>query len=87
MKKFKIECNWTEYHSGELTVEANDPKEAIELLKTEQNRLLEILIDKYANETFSCLSDIYVVNKGEQSTKESDVVIKDGKIVVDDKII
>jgi hypothetical protein len=83
MKKFKIECSWTEYHSGELIVEAEEPKEAIELLKMEQNRLLEILIDKYANETFSCLSDISVVNRGRIGVEESDVLIKESKILVE----
>lgn len=87
MKKIKIECNWTEYHSGELTVEAADPKNAIELLKMEQNRLLEILVDKYANETFDCLSDISVANKGKLTTQDSDVLIEDSKIIVDDKTI
>lgn len=40
MKKFKLECSWTEYHSGELIVEADNKNEAVELLKMEQNRLL-----------------------------------------------
>lgn len=87
MKKFKIECNWIEYHSGELTVEADDSKNAIELLKMEQNRLLEILVDKYANETFNCLSDISVVNKGELTIQDSDVLIENSKIIVEDKTI
>lgn len=87
MKKFKLECSWTEYHSGELIVEADNKNEAIELLKMEQNRLLEILIDEYANETFSSLSDISVVEKSYKSEEEVDVVIKGTNIIYDEKLL
>ena len=87
MKKIKLECRWTEYHSGELIVEADNKNEAIELLKMEQNRLLEILIDMYANETFSCLSDISVVEKRDKTEEEVDVVIKGTNIIYDEKLL
>lgn len=87
MEKFKINYNWIEYHSGELIVEAVDSKEAIELLKMEQNRLLEILIYLYASDTFNCLSDISVVQQEEKSTEESDVVIIDSEIIFNNKKI
>lgn len=81
MKKFKVECSWTEYHSRELIVEADNKNEAIELLKLDQNRLLEFLIDKYANETFSYLSDISVVEKRDKMEENVDFVIKDTNII------
>ena len=87
MEKFKLECSWTEYHSGKLIVEADNKNEAIELLKMEQNRLLEILIDKYANETFSCLSDISVIEKRNKTKEGVDVVIKDNNIIYDEKLL
>lgn len=87
MKKFKLECSWTEYHTGELVLEAENLNDALELLRMEQNRLLEILIEKYANETFSSLSDIFVLNREEESTAKKDVMVKDSEIIFDGKSI
>jgi len=46
MKKYKLDVNWVERHGGNLIIEAENEKEAVELLKADQNRLLEIMIDK-----------------------------------------
>lgn len=81
MPKFKVNCSWREFHSGELIVEAAD-KEAVELLQRDQNRLLELLIDKYANETFESLSDIEVVPGAVYTDSELDLVIDAGEIEV-----
>ena len=75
MSKFKLRCNWREYHSGELIVEAQDKEKAVELLQSDQNRLLELLIDKYANETFNSLSDIDVIPDSGNADQELDLVI------------
>jgi len=40
MSKFTVDVNWIERHGGNLIIEAENEKEAIELLKTDQNRLL-----------------------------------------------
>jgi len=82
MSKFKVNCSWREFHSGELIVEAADKEEAVELLQTDQNRLLELLIDKYANETFESLSDIEVVPGAVDTDSELDLVIDAGEIEV-----
>jgi len=79
MPKFKVSCSWREYHGGELIVEAADKEEAVELLQTDQNRLLEVLIDKYANETFESLSDIDLIPAASEA-EELDLVIDDGEI-------
>jgi hypothetical protein len=82
MSKFKVNCSWREFHSGELIVEAADKEEAVELLQTDQNRLLELLIDKYANETFESLSDIEVVPGAVDTDRKLDLVIDAGEIEV-----
>jgi hypothetical protein len=82
MSKFKVNCSWREFHSGELIVEAADKEEAVELLQTDQNRLLEVLIDKYANETFESLSDIEVVPGAVDTDSELDLFIDAGEIKV-----
>jgi len=81
MSKFKLRCIWREYHSGELIVEAQD-KEAVELLQVDQNKLLELLIDKYANETFESLSDIDVIPEEADTDSKLDLVIDDGELKV-----
>jgi len=82
MPKFKVNCNWREFHSGELIVEAQDKEKAVELLKSNQNRLLELLIDKYANETFESLSDINVIPLAGDVQEELDFIIIGGEIEV-----
>lgn len=77
--KFKVNCSWREFHSGELIVEAQNEDKALELLKTDQNRLLEVLIDKYANETFESLSNIEVIPAAGEA-EELDLVIDAGEI-------
>ena len=82
MPKLKVKCSWREYHSGELIVEAQDKEKAVELLKSDQNRLLELLIDKYANETFESLSDIEVVPEEVDTDRVLDLIIDDGELKV-----
>jgi hypothetical protein len=73
--KFKVICSWREFHSDELIVEAQDKEKAVELLKSDQNRLLELLIDKYANETLESLSDINVIPVAGDVQEELDFII------------
>jgi hypothetical protein len=80
MDKFKLKCSWTENHSGEIIVEADNREEAIELLDMEQNRLLELLIEKYANETFQSLSKIVITEKEVEADSLIDVKIEDYEI-------
>jgi hypothetical protein len=80
MDKFKLKCSWTEKHSGEIIVEADNRKEAVELLDMEQYRLLEALIDKYANETFQSLSKIVITEKEVETDSLIDVKIEDYEI-------
>lgn len=75
LKKFKLKCSWREYHSGELIVEAGEKQEAVQSLKADQNRLLELLIDKYANDTFESLSDIDLIAEKCKDDEELDLVI------------
>jgi hypothetical protein len=82
MSKFRVNCSWREYHSGELIVEAADKEEAVELLQRDQNRLLELLIDKYANETFESLSDIELIPGAVNTDSELDLVIDAGEIKI-----
>jgi hypothetical protein len=82
MPKFKVNCSWREFHSGELIVEAQDKEKAVELLKSDQNRLLEVLINKYANETFESLSDIDVIPGSGDVQEELDFIINAGEIGV-----
>lgn len=81
MSKIKLECSWTEYHSGELIIEADNKIEAIELLKMRNNRLLEILIDKYSYDTFVSLSDIAIEEKEVGDIEKTDVSIKDDDMI------
>lgn len=82
MSKFKVNCSWREFHSGELIVEAADEEEAVELLQVDQNRLLELLIDKYANETFESLSDIELIPGDADTDRDLDLIIDAGEIEV-----
>jgi len=82
MPKFKVNCSWREFHSGELIVEAADEDEALELLQADQNRLLELLIDKYANETFESLSDIELIPGDADTDRDLDLIIDAGEIEV-----
>lgn len=82
MPKFKVSCSWREFHSGELIVEAADEEEALELLQADQNRLLELLIDKYANETFESLSDIELIPGDADTDRDLDLIIDAGEIEV-----
>jgi hypothetical protein len=82
MPKFKVNCSWREYHSGELIVEAADKEEALELLRADQNRLLELLIDKYVNETFESLSDIEMIPGAVNTDSKLDLVIDAGEIKI-----
>jgi hypothetical protein len=82
MPKFKVSCSWREFHSGELIVEAQDKEKAVELLKSDQNRLLEVLINKHANETFESLSDIDVIPGSGDVQEELDFIINAGEIGV-----
>lgn len=60
MRKFKFDVNWLERHGGSLVVEAESKEEALVLLKADENRLLELMIDKYGSETFDYLGEINV---------------------------
>ena len=82
MNKFKLKCSWTEYHSGEVIVEAEDKNEAIELFKVRDNRLLEILIDKYSYDTFVSLSNIAIEEKEGGDIEKNDLIIKGDDIIV-----
>ena len=82
MPKFKVRCSWREYHCGELIVEAQNEDKALELLRADQNRLLELLIDKYVNETFESLSDIELIPGAVNTDSELDLVIDAGEIKV-----
>ena len=82
MPKFKVNCSWREFHSGELIVEAADEEEAVELLQVDQNRLLELLIDKYANERFESLSDIELILGDADTDRDLDLIIDAGEIEV-----
>ncbi|MFO7819745.1 MAG: hypothetical protein R6V17_05845 [Halanaerobacter sp.] len=82
MDKFEVTCSWQELHSGELIIEAEDKEEAIEVLKSEQARLLELIVEKYDNDTFSKLSDISVKPDNSEVTEENDILIKNGEIKI-----
>jgi hypothetical protein len=82
MPKFKVSCSWSEYHSGELIVEAQNEDKVVELLQADQNRLLELLIDKYANETFESLSDIELILGEVNTDSKLDLVIDAGEIKI-----
>ena len=81
MNKFKLDVNWIERHGGTLLIEAENEKKATELLKSDQNRLLEIMIDKYASETFDYVGEFIMESSNDEvSASNIDVVIKDGEI-------
>ena len=82
MDKFKFDVNWMERHGGSLLVEADSKEEALALLKADENRLLELMIDKYASETFDYLGEITVFEtEVEKNEVVTDLVIESGTIV------
>lgn len=84
MDKFKFDVNWIERHGGSLVVEADNRAEALALLKADENRLLELMIDKYASETFDYLGEVTVFEtEVEKDEDVTDLVIKNGSIVSD----
>jgi hypothetical protein len=84
MEKFKFDVNWTERHGGSLVVEADNREEALALLKADENRLLELMIDKYASETFDYLGEVKVIeNEVEKDEDVTELVIENGTIVSD----
>ena len=46
MPKFKIECSWTETHSGEFVIDAVEKKEVIKYLECNPERLNYTLTGK-----------------------------------------
>jgi len=84
MRKFIFDVNWMERHGGSLVVETESKEEALALLKADENRLLELMIDKYANETFDYLGEVTVV-EAEIERKEdvTDLIIENGSIIND----
>jgi hypothetical protein len=65
-------------------VEADSKEEALALLKADENRLLELMIDKYASETFDYLGDLYVIEtEVEKDDDVTDLVIENGTIASD----
>jgi hypothetical protein len=84
MKKFKFDVSWLERHGGSLFVEAENKEEALALLKADENRLLELMINKYANETFDYLGEVTVV-EAEIERKEdvTDLIIENESIIND----
>ena len=84
MDKFKFDVNWMERHGGSLLVEADSKEEALALLKADENRLLELMIDKYASETFDYLGEVTVIEAEVEKDEEvTDLVIENGSIVSD----
>jgi hypothetical protein len=84
MDKFKFDVNWMERHGGSLVVEADSKEEALALLKADENRLLELMIDKYASETFDYLGDLNVIEtEVEKDDDVTDLVIENGTIASD----
>jgi hypothetical protein len=84
MKKFKFDVNWMERHGGSLVVEADSKEEALALLKDDENRLLELMIDKYASETFDYLGEVTVLEAEPDKDKDvTDLIIEDGNIIND----
>ena len=84
MKKIKFDVNWLERHGGSLVVEAENKEEALALLKSDENRLLELMIDKYANETFDYLGAVTVLEAEiEKEEDVTDLIIENGSIVND----
>jgi hypothetical protein len=84
MNKFKFDVNWMERHGGSLMVEADSKEEALALLKADENRLLELMLDKYASETFDYLGEIKVIEtEVEKDEAVTDLVIENKSIVSD----
>jgi hypothetical protein len=84
MDKFKFDVNWMERHGGSLVVEAESKEEALDILKADENSLLELMIDKYASETFDYLGEIKVIEtEAEKDEDVTDLVIESGTIVND----
>jgi len=84
MDKFKFDVNWMERHGGSLVVEADSKEEALALLKADENRLLELMIDKYASETFDYLGEVTVLEtEVEKDGDVTDLIIENGSIVND----
>jgi hypothetical protein len=84
MDIFKFDVNWMERHGGSLVVEADSKEEALALLKADENRLLELMIDKFASETFDYLGEVAVIEtEVEKDEDVTDLVIESGTIVND----
>jgi len=84
MDKFKFDVNWMERHGGSLVVKADSREEAMALLKADENRLLELMIDKYASETFDYLGEVNVIEtEVEKDEDVTDLFIKNGTIIND----
>jgi hypothetical protein len=84
MDKFKFDVNWMERHGGSLVVEADSKEEALALLKADENRLLELMIDKYASETFDYLGEVTVLEtEVEKDGDVTDLIIENGSILND----
>jgi hypothetical protein len=84
MDKFKFDVNWMERHGGSLVVEADSREEALALLKADENRLLELMIDKYASETFDYLGEVTIVETEVEKDEDfTDLVIENGSIFND----
>jgi hypothetical protein len=84
MNKIKFDVNWMERHGGSLVVEADSKEEALALLKADEKRLLELMIDKYASETFDYLGEVNVIEtEVEKDENVTDLVIENGSIVSD----
>ena len=82
MRKFIFDVSWLERHGGSLVVEAESKEEALALLKSDQNRLLELMIDKYANETFDYLGEVTVAgSEADEDDSITDLTIKNGSVV------
>ena len=65
-------------------VEADSKEEALALLKADENRLLELMIDKYASETFDYLGEVAVIETEVEKDEDiTDLVIEKGNIVND----
>jgi hypothetical protein len=84
MDKFKFDVNWMERHGGSLVIEADSKEEALALLKADENILLELMIDKYASETFDYLGKVKVIEtEVEKDEDVTDLIIENGSIVSD----
>ena len=80
MPKFKIECFWTENHSGEFVIDAVNKKEVIEYLESNPKRLNYTLTNKSHYDTIKEIKDFTVIEKDvENITEDTDIslTIKD----------